>query len=597
MLVQARRTLLVVSAGSAVGGAVWYANQDKDGRFMFRTKLLGVQRAARAGVVWGRLVAQYKYLSWTRPAEDASEAEKQKFVERKKKYHDHGAQLVLKLCQTNGGLFIKMGQHAASMRPAIPDQYVDTLTLLQDRAPERDLDEVVLVLEKELDKSVSKEMIEGLDPRPVGSASLAQVHKCRLKSGKVLAVKVQHAGLEKIVESDLQVIKFLDWAATKLFPDEDYSLAWAVREFETNLKQELDFSREAANGTRMRSLIAGHPSLYNRVWVPEVDFTRSSRRVLSMEFVQGSRIRDVKKEDEPFLAQTVVDLFAAMIFTFGFVHCDPHFGNFLVCKSPNGQVKLALLDHGLYRQLDPKFQADHAMLWRAMISGDSAQIKRASENMGSGKYADLFPLMLTNRPRNSRAKLGEAIPKDELVAARKQSGFESGMSLAQFAQIADGIPVDMLFVLRTMHLVKDLHRVLGGTNRDRFLAYARAAAASPEPVPPRSLSAAWRVTKFNIVFGLRERIIDWTRWLYKTFVPSSLKGSEEADQGSRFSFGQLIGEKMDKALESGKRRTKLFERLTRRKKKSPPTGKEEDEAVAAAAASSSPGAAAGDLSS
>jgi aarF domain-containing kinase len=566
MFLRVRRAAVGAAVGGTVIGSVWYATQDKDARFTTRSKVLGVQRAARAGMVWARLVGQYKYLSWTRPTEDASDEVKKQFIEKKKRYHERGAQLVLKLCQTNGGLFIKMGQHAASLRPAIPDQYVDTLTELQDRAPERDFEDVILVLEKELDKSVAKEVIEGLDPKPVGSASLAQVHRCRLKNGRSLAVKVQHAGLEKIVESDLQVIKFLDWAASRLFPEDDYSLAWAVREFETNLKQELDFSREAANGTRMRSLIAHHPSLYNRVWVPEVDFTRSSRRVLSMEFVEGARIRDTRKEDQAFLAQTVVDLFAAMMFTFGFVHCDPHFGNFLVCRQPNGTVKLALLDHGLYRQLDQNFQSDHAMLWRAMISGDSLQVKKAAASMGSSRYADLFPLMLTNRPRNSRAKLGEAIPKDELKAARKQSGFEHGMSLSQFAHIADGLPVDMLFVLRTMHLVKDLHRVLGGTNRDRFLAYARAAAASPEPVPPRSFSAAWRVTKFNIVFAIHERVIDWTRWFHGFWSPSSNKAQEESDPNSRFSFSQLIGEKVDQAFQSGKKKTRFWERLRKKKK-------------------------------
>ena len=138
------------------------------------------------------------------------------------------------------------------------------------------------------------------------------------------------------------------------------------------------------------------------------------------------------------------------------------------------------------------------------------------------------------------------------------------MSLARFAQIADGLPVDMLFVLRTMHLVKDLHRALGGDNRDRFLAYARAAAASPEPVPPRSFTAAWRVFKFNLMFGLRERVIDWTRWIYSTFFPTSWKGGEESDQNSRFSFSQLIGERMEQALH--KKKKPFLERFRRKKK-------------------------------
>lgn len=553
MLVLAKRAALASALAGGGGGALWYYNQDETTRLLARNRVLGGKRAIRTGVCWLRLVAKYKYLARSRPDSTAAEEEKQAFKLRKHECHLVGANLVLELCQVNGGMFTKLAQHAASLRPAIPDEYIDTLTLLQDRAPHRPIEQVIAVLHRELghgDKVL--ELVEGIDPVPLGSASLAQVHRCKLRNGREIALKVQHLDLENIMESDLLVIKALDWAATKMFPEEDYSLAWAVTEFEQNLKQELDFSREAENGTRMRRLVASHSWLRSRVVVPEVDFARSTAKVLSYEFVDGSRIRDCPDSLKPAMGDTVMQLFAAMIFTFGFVHCDPHFGNFLIRKSDN---RLVLLDHGLYRELDANFQQSHARLWRAMVTGAGARkVHAAARDMGCAKYADLFPLMLTNRPTSSSAKLGEPIPKHELAEARKRSGFDKGMSLAQFTQIAEGVPVDMLFVLRTMHLVKDLHQLLGGSNRERFLAYARTASCAPDPYPPRWFSAGqWHLIKFNLVFTTHELGVDVRRW-WRAHQP-------DVNSSGRFSLSGMMGEKLDRDLNEGKKKKRFWDRF------------------------------------
>ncbi|KAH9258123.1 hypothetical protein BASA81_003686 [Batrachochytrium salamandrivorans] len=550
MLVLAKRTALMSTLAVGGGGALWYYNQDETSQLLVRNRVLGGKRAIRTGVCWLRLVAKYKYLARSRPEPSAGEEEKQAFKLRKHECHMAGAQLVLKLCQVNGGMFTKLGQHAASLRPAIPDEYIDTLTLLQDRAPHRPIEQVIAVLHRELkDKDKVLELVEGIDPIPLGSASLAQVHRCKLRNGKEIALKVQHLDLENIMESDLLVIKALDWAATKMFPDEDYSLAWAVTEFEQNLKQELNFTREADNGMKMRQLIASHSWLRSRVIVPEVDYTRSTSKILSYEFADGNRIRDCPPLLKPAMSEIVIQLFAAMIFTFGLVHCDPHFGNFLIHKSDN---RLVLLDHGLYRELDEKFQLSHARLWRAMVTGANKQkIHSAAQDMGCAKYADLFPLMLTNRPTSSSAKLGEPIPKHELIEARKRSGFDKGMSLAQFTQIAEGVPVDMLFVLRTMHLVKDLHQMLGGNNRERFLAYAKTASCAPDPYPPYWLSMGqWHLIKFNVVFTTYELGVDLKRW-WQAHQP-------DVSGTGRFSLSGMMGEKFDRDLNEGSKRKKRF---------------------------------------
>jgi aarF domain-containing kinase len=389
------------------------------------------------------------------------------------------------------------------------------------------------------DVTLAEEMIQGLNPEPLGTASLAQVHASTLsRSGQTVAIKVQHGNLVNVIASDLFVIKWLDRAASELFREDNFSLADAVSEFEQNLKQELDFVREAHNAERARNLIEHHPTLKDRVWVPRVHKEMSSERVLTMELIHGVPIRKADPGARRELARTVVDLFAAMIFTFGFLHSDPHFGNFLVC---DGGKKLALLDHGLYRELDPVFMRNHALLWKSMSIGDVAGVANAATGMGAPQYGELLPLILMNRPVQSRARIGSRVPQDELAQVRRRAGFETGMSLAQFAEIAHDVPVDLLFVLRTMHLIKDLHLELGGTSRDRLLTYTSAAVAFPDTIPPQSWSGTARMQAWKATFVWNEAKLWVWQWLFYS--------RDDSEKGGRFSLSGLMREKLEGAKE------------------------------------------------
>jgi aarF domain-containing kinase len=515
---------------------------------------LSIIRGTRAIITWLQLVVNYKILSLYRPGPQASGEEKKEYESRKEKTHLKCAQAVLKLCQQNGGLFIKMGQHATSLRPAIPETYIDILRVLQSAAPQKPLHDVVQTIRDEiLNSDIAEEMILGIDPKPLGSASLAQVHSCTLPStGQTVAVKVQHRNLVNVIASDLFVIRWLDKAASQIFREDNFSFADAVNEFETNVKQELDFVQEAKNGEEARLVIENHPTLKDRVVIPRVMSEMSSRRVLTMELVHGIPIREVvDPQQKQILAQTVIDLFAAMIFTFGKVHLDPHFGNFLVVNDGNhnnnkqsagGPVKLALLDHGLYRTLDETFMKNHALLWKSMLIGDSNGVKQATMGMGSPQYQELLPLILTSRPVNSRAKLGERVPQDELNEIRKRAGFESGMSLSQFAEIAHDVPVDLLFVLRVMHLVKDLHLQLGGNSRDRFYGYAMAAVAFPDSIPTQTWYGWAQVISWQSIFLWNEIKLSLMKWLYYS-------GLQHDGTSGRFSLSGLMREKIEGAKE------------------------------------------------
>lgn len=544
------RTRALYLAGAGVLGTSVYMQLDRSQQIKVLSSIQSVKRAGHAVWVWGRLVVDYKSLYKNKPPAGEGNAEEVlKFKELRKQVHERNAARVLSLCEGNGGIFIKMGQYAASLRSAIPDEYIEELRKLQDQAPTRPLEDVCLVLEQELDENAYHEIVEGLDPEPLGSASLAQVHRCTLRNGKSKAIKVQHLGLDSIVRSDLQIARVLDWLATKLFNEEGYSLGWAVREFEKNLAQEMDFNREAANAIKMNSLLQKHHHLSQQVVIPDVDFARTTQRVLTMDCITGLKIQEVTDEaTKNYLARTVLDLFSAMFFTFGFVHCDPHFGNFLVAEPTPDHPKprIALLDHGLYRQLDESFVENNALLWRSMITGDRKSIQRSMENMGIPQYADLFPLLLTNRPACSAARLGAPIPRSELLESRKLVGADSKrISLGKFLLMADDLPVDMLFVLRTMHLVKDLHRSLGGENRARFYTYGKAASASPDAVPAKTVSGIWRIFKYNIAFQLHESLLEVKSHMRSLWTSSSTEKQEKL--GSiKFSIAQLVGDSLNR---------------------------------------------------
>ncbi|CBZ52484.1 conserved hypothetical protein [Neospora caninum Liverpool] len=167
--------------------------------------------------------------------------------------HARSAQRLLRLAEANRGVYIKLGQHAAAMVYLLPPAYTETLSVLQSEAPHSSLEDVYGVLKKDLGVHSLEEIFEEFDPRPVGAASLAQVHFARLRDGSPVAVKVQHREVADLARADAQVVKTLEEIAQRIFPE--VKLRWLAELLETNLPQEVDFLNEAANAERLRSLL------------------------------------------------------------------------------------------------------------------------------------------------------------------------------------------------------------------------------------------------------------------------------------------------------------------------------------------------------
>jgi len=463
-------------------------------------------RMSRTIVSFCRVALIYKWAKFISHGKSAEER-----LKIREAVHASGAEHILALCRQNGGIFVKIGQHAASLKGALPSQYIEQLGTLQDRASARPVSEIWKTLEEELGNDALANALANIDPDPVGCASLAQVHRATLKDGRVVALKVQHRDLHRVLRSDLHLVKYLNTVATWLFSNEGFSLDWAVREFEENLSRELDFLEEAQNCERSAKNFRGDARLSQTVRVPSVQWELTTPRLICMDYIKGipiSRVQELKAMgvDCNEVASIVLDAFAAMIFEYGFVHCDPHPGNLLVCPGKgNIPTSVVLLDHGLYRDLGEDFRQQNCRLWKAMILQDQVSLQATCQAMGMPSLWDLMPFVFVNRTVDTQAHLGEQarLTAAELRDIKARLGI-SKLGLADIGSLADKLPDDMVLVLKTMHLIKDLNDKLGGSNRNRFMVYAKSAVRGDN-------EASW------LPFGLR-----WILFLSRFYLHENL---------------------------------------------------------------------------
>src|SRR5881398_3724592 len=202
------------------------------------------------------------------------------------RHHRRSAEAAYRLATRLEGLPIKVCQFLGSRADILPVEYVEVLSQLQDRVPPRPLDELRPHLERELGGRLD-EVFATLDPAPVASASLAQVHRGRLRDEREVAVKIQYPEIADLVAIDLKnfsvLVRLLSW----LEPDFDFRVL--IAEVEKYVPLELDFVHEANSAERM----ARHLRDRSDVIVPAVVREVSTRRVLVLDYTPGVRITDV----------------------------------------------------------------------------------------------------------------------------------------------------------------------------------------------------------------------------------------------------------------------------------------------------------------
>lgn len=281
-----------------------------------------------------------------------------------------------------GPTFVKLGQ-VLSVRPDIlPEDVLKEFETLQDQVPPMPFDLVKRRVEEEIGRPMD-EVFEIFDEVPLGSASIAQVHRAVLTGGKVVAVKLQRADIERRIRSDIHILYTLanllegNFALPGMHTPTDI-----VREFDQAIMVELDFLTEMKNAERMRRL-AGDDR--GAIRVPQVFPRWSTRRMLVMEMIEGRPVKeaiaDLDATERRVLAHHLMEATYRQAFDFGFFHGDPHPGNLIWTPDK----RLAYLDFGIVGMLTGSMQDTLITAFTSMVFRDAETLAMAIYRAGAVK--------------------------------------------------------------------------------------------------------------------------------------------------------------------------------------------------------------------
>jgi len=279
-----------------------------------------------------------------------------------------------------GPTFIKLGQLLSTRSDLLPAPYLEALARLQDRVEPFSFAEVEEIVSSELGVRLSKAFLE-FESTPLAAASLGQVHRAALRDGRLVAVKVQRPGIRQVILEDLdafsQIAAVID-KHTEL--GRRFAFQDMLEEFRKTLLRELDYRREAAN----LLTLANNLRRYERLVVPLPVDNYTTSRVLTMDYVRGTKITDLPpvartELDGRVLAEDLCKAYLDQILVDGFFHADPHPGNLLVTEDG----RLALLDLGMVARIDPAMQEQLLKLLLAVTEGQGQQVAQITMQIGT----------------------------------------------------------------------------------------------------------------------------------------------------------------------------------------------------------------------
>lgn len=284
-----------------------------------------------------------------------------------------------------GPAFVKFGQLLASRPDLVPEDYVQEFSKLHDRVAPLDFQVIETILKQEYGENLH-EIFTTIDPQPLGSASIAQVHRAQLRSGEHVVIKVQRPGIVKTIEDDLNVLYFIAELVEKYIPETELlNPVGIVDEYFKTLQLETNFVVEANNIRRFRENFSEETHLK----IPQVYFEYTSERVLVMEAIDGTPLSQDSSPQDPYhwrtqsdpdeVIRTALRVYMKMVFKDGLFHGDLHAGNVIVLP----QNKVGLIDFGVVGRLNEKTKTAIASMLVALAQEDYERL--------AYEYVDLAP--------------------------------------------------------------------------------------------------------------------------------------------------------------------------------------------------------------
>ena len=319
----------------------------------------------------------------------------------------HNSRIRLALTEL-GPTFIKFGQLLSTRPDLIGAELAKELEQLQSDAPQDPFEKIQQIIEEEQGRPLEEIFVE-FDREPIASASIGQVHGARLRVGPIeelnlfkpsknsgssaasngaakgsrvidVVVKVRHSGIERVVDTDLDILAGLASLAAKLDDFKNYNPESVVREMSRTMRRELDFEREERNLKQFLALFENEPD----VIVPTPISELSSTRMITMQRISGTKLRDMR--DTPpqgvvpaEVARSGANLYLKMIFNHGFYHADPHPGNLIVTDDG----KIGLLDFGMVGRISEQLREDIEAMLVAIVNQDVLMLTALIKRVGN----------------------------------------------------------------------------------------------------------------------------------------------------------------------------------------------------------------------
>lgn len=267
--------------------------------------------------------------------------------------HEEGVILREKFLKL-GPTFIKIGQTMATRADLLPVEYIQELSKLQDEVPPFPSEQAREIIETELRAKI-EDVFESFEETPIAAASLGQVHRARLRTGQIVAVKVQRPDLAEHIEFDIKVLRRIARFITR-YPNLIRGVDWqgTINEFHTTIFEEMDYSQEARNAEVFRRNFES----WKEVYVPTIYQIFSTNRLIVMEFIEGLKVTDIEQlkaagNNPSEIVRLLARTYLKQLLEDGFFHADPHPGNLRVM--PDG--RLAFFDFGMVGRISMELQS------------------------------------------------------------------------------------------------------------------------------------------------------------------------------------------------------------------------------------------------